>query len=290
MGKLDGKVAFITGAARGQGRSHAVRLAQEGADVIAVDIAAQIASVPYPMATPDDLAATVAEVEALDRRIVARQADVRDRAALQAAFDAGVAELGGVDIVVANAGIAPLTTPEPEPARIAEKTEPVDSPAKDTEKETETASVKDSVSPDELPAAAPEPAPKPAARPSPAPKPRPPVVAAPARAKPAPPPPAPEPDVLDRILIHRIAIYAYHGVHAEEERLGQRFYVSLDCCLDLEAAGRDDDWSSTVCYGRLTEIVNSIATGRGTPTLPSSHRLTAERLTPIAFARSLWVR
>jgi 7,8-dihydroneopterin aldolase/epimerase/oxygenase len=66
----------------------------------------------------------------------------------------------------------------------------------------------------------------------------------------------------DRILIHRIAIYAYHGVHAEEERLGQRFYVSLDCCLDLAAAGRDDDWSSTVCYGRLTEIVNTIATGR----------------------------
>jgi dihydroneopterin aldolase len=66
----------------------------------------------------------------------------------------------------------------------------------------------------------------------------------------------------DRILIHRIAIYAYHGVHAEEEKLGQRFYVSLDCCLDLKAAGQHDDWSQTVCYGRLTEIVNSIATGR----------------------------
>ena len=69
MGKLDGKVAFITGAARGQGRSHAIRLAQEGADIIAVDICAQIDSVPYPMATPDDLAETVKQVEALDRRI-----------------------------------------------------------------------------------------------------------------------------------------------------------------------------------------------------------------------------
>ena len=109
MGKLEGKVAFITGAARGQGRSHAVRLAQEGADIIAVDIADQIASVPYPMATPDDLAETVRQVEALDRRIVTRQADVRDRSALQTAFDAGVAELGPVDIVLANAGIAPMS-------------------------------------------------------------------------------------------------------------------------------------------------------------------------------------
>ena len=66
----------------------------------------------------------------------------------------------------------------------------------------------------------------------------------------------------DRILIHRIAIYAYHGVHAEEEKLGQRFYVSLDCHVDLREAGRSDEWSSTVCYGRLTEIVNTIATGR----------------------------
>jgi dihydroneopterin aldolase len=66
----------------------------------------------------------------------------------------------------------------------------------------------------------------------------------------------------DRILIHRIAIFAYHGVHAEEERLGQRFYVSLDCRLDLSAAGRDDDWDSTVCYAQLTEIVSRIATGQ----------------------------
>jgi SDR family mycofactocin-dependent oxidoreductase len=111
-GKLEGKVAFITGAARGQGRSHAVRLAQEGADIIAVDICAQIGSVGYPMATPEDLAETVKEVEALDRRIVARQADVRDEAGLRAAFEAGVAELGPVDIVLANAGIAPMSVGE----------------------------------------------------------------------------------------------------------------------------------------------------------------------------------
>jgi SDR family mycofactocin-dependent oxidoreductase len=110
MGKLEGKVAFITGAARGQGRSHAIRLAQEGADIIAVDICAQIASVPYPMATPDDLAETVKEVEALDRRIFARQADVRDAASLKAVLEAGVADIGAVDIVLANAGIAPLST------------------------------------------------------------------------------------------------------------------------------------------------------------------------------------
>jgi SDR family mycofactocin-dependent oxidoreductase len=112
MGKLEGKVAFITGAARGQGRSHAVRLAQEGADIIAVDICQQIDTVPYPMSTPDDLAETVKEVEGLDRRIVAVRADVRDEAGLKAAFDAGVAELGPVDIVLANAGIAPLSLHE----------------------------------------------------------------------------------------------------------------------------------------------------------------------------------
>ena len=109
MGKLEGKVAFITGAARGQGRSHALRLAEEGADIIAVDLCAQIDTVPYPMATPEDLDQTVKEVEALDRRIHAQQADVRDRGALQAAYAAGVAELGAVDIVLANAGIAPMS-------------------------------------------------------------------------------------------------------------------------------------------------------------------------------------
>ena len=108
MGRVEGKVAFITGAARGQGRSHAIRLAQEGADIIAVDICAQIDTVPYPMSTPDDLAETAKEVEALDRRIYTAQADVRDKQALKQAFDAGVAELGPVDIVLANAGIAPM--------------------------------------------------------------------------------------------------------------------------------------------------------------------------------------
>ena len=106
MGKLEGQVAFITGAARGQGRSHAVRLALEGADIIAVDICAQISSVSYAMSTPDDLAQTVKEVEATGRRIVARQADVRDLASLRASVDAGLSEFGHIDIVIAIAGIA----------------------------------------------------------------------------------------------------------------------------------------------------------------------------------------
>lgn len=106
-GRMEGKVAFITGAARGQGRSHAVRLAQEGADIIAVDVCAPIASVDkYPAATTDDLDETVAAVERLDRRIVARVADVRDADGLQSALDDGVSELGGLDTVIANAGIA----------------------------------------------------------------------------------------------------------------------------------------------------------------------------------------
>jgi SDR family mycofactocin-dependent oxidoreductase len=112
MGKLEGKVAFITGAARGQGRSHAVRLAEEGADIIAVDICRQIDTVGYPMATPADLAETAKEVEALDRRIYAAEADVRDEAGLRAAFEAGVASVGPVDIVLANAGIAPMSRQE----------------------------------------------------------------------------------------------------------------------------------------------------------------------------------
>jgi SDR family mycofactocin-dependent oxidoreductase len=106
MGRVEGKVAFITGAARGQGRSHAIRLAEEGADIIAVDLCGQIDSVPYPMGTPEDLDQTVKAVEALDRRIIATQADVRDGAALKAAVDDGVAQLGRLDIVAGNAGIA----------------------------------------------------------------------------------------------------------------------------------------------------------------------------------------
>ena len=105
MGRVSGKVAFITGAARGQGRAHAVRLAEEGADIVAVDVCAQMDSVPYGLATPDDLAETVKLVEEQDRRILARQVDVRDLSGLQALADEAVAEFGGIDIVVANAGI-----------------------------------------------------------------------------------------------------------------------------------------------------------------------------------------
>lgn len=112
-GKLEGKVAFITGAARGQGRSHAVRLATEGADIIGIDVPKHIPGLPYEPATSDDLAETASQVRALGRRIVTAEADVRDFAALQAAADAGVAELGRLDIVLANAGIvAPAPTLE----------------------------------------------------------------------------------------------------------------------------------------------------------------------------------
>ena len=104
-GRAEGKVAFITGAARGQGRSHAVRLAQEGADIIAVDLCAPVRNVKYPPATREDLVNTVKQVEALDRRIVSAVADTRDLAALKQAVDDGVAQLGRLDVVVANAGI-----------------------------------------------------------------------------------------------------------------------------------------------------------------------------------------
>jgi (+)-trans-carveol dehydrogenase len=109
-GRAEGKVAFITGAARGQGRSHAVKLAADGADIIAIDICHDVEGA-LPMATPDDLAETVKLVEALDRRIVAAQADVRDFDGLKAAVDAGVAQLGRLDIIVANAGIASIGGP-----------------------------------------------------------------------------------------------------------------------------------------------------------------------------------
>lgn len=105
MGRMDGRVAFITGAARGQGRSHAVRLAEEGADIVGVDLCAQIDIVPYPMGTAEDLEETVRLVEKTGRRMLARVCDVRDRAGMQAAFDAGVAEFGHVDTVIACAGI-----------------------------------------------------------------------------------------------------------------------------------------------------------------------------------------
>ncbi|MDV3354483.1 mycofactocin-coupled SDR family oxidoreductase [Dietzia sp. IN118] len=108
MGKLDGKVAFITGAARGQGRSHAVRFAEEGANIIGVDVSAQIDTVPYPTAQPGDLEETVRQVEAAGGRMLASEVDVRDLAALTKAADDGAAEFGRIDIVIANAGISSM--------------------------------------------------------------------------------------------------------------------------------------------------------------------------------------
>lgn len=107
-GPLRGKVALITGAARGQGRAYAVRLAADGANVIAVDLCEQVTSVPYPLGTEDDLTTTARLVEETGARVVATQGDVRDRAALSAALQAGLDEFGRLDIVVANAGIAPM--------------------------------------------------------------------------------------------------------------------------------------------------------------------------------------
>lgn len=104
---LQDKVVFVTGAARGQGRAHAVRFAEEGADVIAYDLCDQLDSVAYPMATPEDLEETVRLVEKTGRRIVAEHGDVRDRDRLAEVVDRGVAELGRLDFVLANAGILP---------------------------------------------------------------------------------------------------------------------------------------------------------------------------------------
>jgi (+)-trans-carveol dehydrogenase len=104
-GRVEGKVAFITGAARGQGRAHAVRLAEEGADIIAVDICKQIDSVAIPLATPEDLAETADLVKGLNRRIYTAEVDTRDFDALKAAVDTGVDQLGRLDIIIANAGI-----------------------------------------------------------------------------------------------------------------------------------------------------------------------------------------
>jgi SDR family mycofactocin-dependent oxidoreductase len=104
--RVKGKVAFITGAARGQGRSHALRLAEEGADIVAVDVCDNIRNVAYAGATAEDLAETVRQVEALGRRILAVKADVRDLSALQVAADEGMSRFGRLDVVVANAGIS----------------------------------------------------------------------------------------------------------------------------------------------------------------------------------------
>ncbi|MBO0849506.1 MAG: mycofactocin-coupled SDR family oxidoreductase [Pseudonocardia sp.] len=105
MGRMDGKVALVTGAARGQGRSHALRLAEEGAEIVAVDLCAQIDTVPYGMSRPEDLAETAKRIEELDRRVVTQEADVRDGGSLEAAVSAGLSEFGHIDVVCANAGI-----------------------------------------------------------------------------------------------------------------------------------------------------------------------------------------
>jgi (+)-trans-carveol dehydrogenase len=112
MGRFDGKVAFVTGAARGQGANHAVRFAEEGADVIAIDIAAPVKSVPYEMPTQEDLDAVRRRIEACGRRAFVRQADVRDHDQIRAVVDEGAAELGGLDVVVANAGIGSIVSIE----------------------------------------------------------------------------------------------------------------------------------------------------------------------------------
>src|SRR5690348_16322092 len=105
MGRVDGKVAFITGAARGQGRNHALRLAEQGADILAIDLCEQLDSVPYDMPGSEDLDETVRLVQATGRRIVSLKADVRDFDGLRAAVEQGVEELGRLDIAIANAGI-----------------------------------------------------------------------------------------------------------------------------------------------------------------------------------------
>lgn len=107
-GRVEGKVAFITGVARGQGRAHALRLAEEGADIIGIDICEQMPGVEYPLASQEDLKQTVAEVEARGRRMVAAKADVREPDAMRDALDTGLADLGRLDLVIANAGIMPI--------------------------------------------------------------------------------------------------------------------------------------------------------------------------------------
>jgi SDR family mycofactocin-dependent oxidoreductase len=111
--RLNGKVAFITGAARGQGRAHAIRMAEEGANIIAIDICEQIASNPYPLSTEEDLDETAKRVKDTGRSIYAAKADVRERNQLRDAIESGIAEFGQLDIVVANAGIAPFAMGDP---------------------------------------------------------------------------------------------------------------------------------------------------------------------------------
>ncbi len=111
MGRLDGKVVFITGVARGQGRSHAIRFAEEGADIIGIDVVEPIAGSTSPAATQAEMDETVAAVEALDRRIIATKADVRSLEQVTAAVEAGVAQLGRLDVVIANAGVSTFMGP-----------------------------------------------------------------------------------------------------------------------------------------------------------------------------------
>jgi SDR family mycofactocin-dependent oxidoreductase len=118
MGTLDGKVAFISGIARGQGRSHALRLASEGADIIGIDICHDIDTMDYPNATPAELAETTKLIEQLDRRVITSETDVRDFSAVRQAVDSGVAELGRLDIVLSNAGIVRLHSDTDDPAQL----------------------------------------------------------------------------------------------------------------------------------------------------------------------------
>jgi SDR family mycofactocin-dependent oxidoreductase len=122
MGRVEGKVALITGAARGQGRAHAIKLANEGADIIAIDICKQIGSIQYPLASSDDLDETRKAVEATGRQIKTFVADTRNFAELEEATRAGVSALGSLDIVCANAGIFPLTA-SAEPDAFAKRAE-----------------------------------------------------------------------------------------------------------------------------------------------------------------------
>jgi SDR family mycofactocin-dependent oxidoreductase len=118
MSDLTGKVAFITGAARGQGRAHALRLARDGADIVAVDLAGQIDTIPYPMATSADLDETACQIERLGRRVIAKRVDVRDLAALRASVMAAISQFGGIDIVVANAGVVAAGRTSPDDERL----------------------------------------------------------------------------------------------------------------------------------------------------------------------------
>jgi SDR family mycofactocin-dependent oxidoreductase len=121
--RLEGKVAFITGAARGQGQSHAIRLAEEGADIIAVDICRQIESNPYPLSSPEDLAETERLVKEAGGQIVTRQADVRDRSELAEALADGLQAFGTLDVVCANAGILPMAMGDPQPMDFIDATD-----------------------------------------------------------------------------------------------------------------------------------------------------------------------